>query len=345
MATVEDYLGKRFGEFTIVALVNNNEDIVTFSCFNEETRFFYVLRLSLSEKDLWKAEPLLPPINYKLEIENVIAARIIAPEYYSKSFEEESYLNKLFSNKNKKRKDWVFDLPDIYGVIQNKYLIPLSSPVRVKLSWDIDKLLNVPIEFNVHSYFQLWEDVISSMVVDYYNISKDNFNEWEEKWGKIYGGDVMKDSVSEFIDNGDMSDIKKLRINNIFSKSKKGQIPLAENLLFILCACMEKGEITPDEVKATLMCKHFRLNLSIFEINQIIALYNNFIKTEFSPPENSIVFLKIILLLLQKEPFDKFVNNQEFEIRNPLPDYNVYKLIILEDVQLKQEVITLKAPK
>lgn len=343
MATVEDYIGKKFGQFEIGPVQGQGKEADVFACLHLSTGLFYILRLDANDKEIWSGQPIIPPYNYSIESKNAKGTWLSAPGYYMNSFEEESLFTSLpYQKKEKVRKEWVFSSTAIYGVLDNRYLIPIASPVRVKSAWDVDKLIQTPINANIHSYFELWEDVVSCVVAEAFTSidSKIKNDEWRKRWGRLLGGEVLIESVKRFMENGNSEDNEKTKILNMISNHNKENPVLVDNLLFKLCACIERRKITLDEVKATLKCKHFRINISHDEIQQLLDLYSIF-DSQYFPPKNSLLLMQFVLRQLENKPVDEFDDPDEFEIRIQQPSFDHYRLFLQEFAAYRQEILTL----
>ena len=131
MATAADYVGRTFGSFSIVQKLAGGAEAEVFSCRHEATGLLYVLRLDVNDDSLWAGEPLVPPRNQTLEAKNAKGTWLVAPRYHAESVRARA-LN---------ASSWAFNVPAIYGVLSNRYLVPVASPVRVRLARDVDDIL------------------------------------------------------------------------------------------------------------------------------------------------------------------------------------------------------------
>src|SRR5262245_56768884 len=131
MARVTDYVGRSLGSFEIIRVIDHGAKAEVFACRHKTTGIVYVLRLAATDNDLWAGDPVLPPRNASIERPNAVGTWGMQPAYYELSLKE-----------RKGAKDaWVIKTTSIYGILEQRYLVPVASPVRVKGAWDIDALL------------------------------------------------------------------------------------------------------------------------------------------------------------------------------------------------------------
>jgi hypothetical protein len=132
MAAADDYVGCAFGSFTILQKVGHGAEAEVFACKHEATGLLYALRLDVADDALWSHAPLIPPHNQALEAKNAKGTWLVAPRYHLETLQARS----------KDAKAWAFKVPSIYGVLANRYLVPVASPIRVRLARDVDEVLN-----------------------------------------------------------------------------------------------------------------------------------------------------------------------------------------------------------
>jgi hypothetical protein len=127
-----DYVGCAFGSFTILQRLGHGAEAEVFACKHEATGLLYVLRLDVADDGLWDHIPLMPPRNQTLEAKNAKGTWLVAPRYH-------------FDTLRARAKDadaWAFKVPSIYGVLASRYLVPVASPIRVRLARDVDEVMD-----------------------------------------------------------------------------------------------------------------------------------------------------------------------------------------------------------
>jgi hypothetical protein len=132
MASVADYVGCAFGSFTMLQNIGHGAEAEVFVCKHEATGLLYILRLDVSDDALWDREPLMPPRNQSLEAKNAKGTWLVAPRYYFETLRA----------REKDANAWAIKVPSIYGVLANRYLVPVASPIRVRVARDVDDVLN-----------------------------------------------------------------------------------------------------------------------------------------------------------------------------------------------------------
>jgi hypothetical protein len=324
MALQNNYVGRQFGQFRIDNIIGQGDEINIFSCLHHSTGRSYILRLDSHDKNIWPEGPNSFPNNLKIEKKAIESTRLAT------------------TNHSNSKNAIMFMVPEIYGVFEQKYLVPVASLFRVKAAWDVDKLFQTPINANIHSYFMLWEDVISYIIGDAFIAldSSERLFEWEKKWGLLLGGKILVESVTQFIANGSSGKDEQSKVIAMVSSAAHEDTFLVDNLLFRICACIERGKLSAEEAIATLECKHFRVNISYHEIQQMLNLYTILVSQEVMPPENSITLIGFVLAQLEKDPVDMDTDPGKFEKRDFLP-YDRFNLFFQEDPKFSQEVITL----
>jgi hypothetical protein len=117
---------------------------------------------------------------------------------------------------------------------------------------------------------------------------------------------------------------------------------LAENLLLRICGCVERGRLTADEVRALFRCRHFRINVTIHDVQQMMQVHQ-LLSRQTPQADDSLGLLGGVLDLLTSPPADPFVERDVFEIRTGRPDPSRFTLFLQEHASVDQPVLTLEA--
>jgi len=308
-----DYTGRQFGQFEIESVIGKGEDVNLYSCLHISTGRSYVLRLDTNQ-NAWPEAPMGFPNNLNVVSDLIESYRIATAGLV------------------KFKKESLFTVPIIYGLYEHRYLVPVTAPLGVKSAWGVSKLLQTPIYPNIYSYFELWEDVLSYLTGDAFIALKspESMAKFEQKWGLLLGGNDLIESFTQFIANGSTSSAEQAHVISMVSSASHEDTFLVDNLLFRICACIERGALTPQEAIATLKCKYFRINISYHEVQQMFDLFSIFVSQELLPPDNSIKLIGFVLSQLENEPVNIDNNPDEFEKKDFLP-YNQFTLFLLEN--------------
>jgi hypothetical protein len=321
MARVEDYIGCKFGSFRIEERIGHGKEAEVFRCIHLDTGRHYALRLDIEDDAIWDGEPAIPPRNYSLERNNCQGTWLLSSQWYKYSASAECV--------------------PIYGVLNNRYLIPMACPVRVRDAWDINEVLKHSPADDLY-LFEMWELLVLSMIVGAYESNTPD-SDWVNRWSKLIGGSILQNAMSQYLDGGSLSNDEKRQVLQNVSRSSKTNAPeFAENTLLRLCGCISRGRMSLKEAKATLQCIYFRINISLHELDQIVAAYNALKFGVTIGAETSSKLLEFVLLEMTKAPLDKFNNKEYFEIREKQPDNSSFSLFLQEWAGSNQSVLQLE---
>lgn len=321
MAEVYDYINKEFGDFRIDRNIGSGKEAEVFLCQHITTGRYYVLRLSIADDLVWDGKPLIPPVNFSIERANAQGSWL---------------LNTQFA----KGRMHTIGCTPIYGVLDNRYLVPVSSPVRVKSSWDVDMILKASPSDDLF-LFELWEDIVLSMIAGAYGPREEPDNQWKTNWEHLIGGKILIEAMKRYLEGSGLSRQEKDQVIKNISVTQFDGPEFAENLLLRLCGCVSRNRMTLEEARATLQCFYFRINVTGHDLDQIIAAYKALLANTVGM-ETSILLLNFVLNELTKKPLDEYDNPEHFEIRTIEPDTSRFQLFIQEHAGLSQDVLYLE---
>ena len=197
MATREDYIGKRFNRFEIGKHVGSGKEAEVYELVNHATRRTMILRLDGNDDDTWVGPAKLPPRNGKLEHPNVRGSYFAVFSY-------------VVDNSRTGEDEWKVEVPTVYGLRDERYLIPLSDPLKPKGAIALDKLLDLSQPSNLLGS-ELVEDILGAMVGDAYLTTTGSISQesWTEKWAKLTGGTILAESAKRFMSGGSLDVTKK----------------------------------------------------------------------------------------------------------------------------------------
>ena len=322
MPTATDYIGRSFGEFTIVGQVGHGTEAEVLACKHVATGITYVLRLDVNDDELWDNDFLLPPRNASLERRNAQVSWMVNAR-------------RARHNVNKIQKDLssLKITPDIYAVIESRYLIPVASPVRVRGAWDVDRVLRMSPPTKL-PLLKLWEDIIFCV------INEACENELQTKaWRDLLGGQVLLSAIHYYLDGCTLTSKQKGRVVRNISINDTDGPEFAENLLLRLWSCVARGCISLDEARATLRCIHFRRNVTKHDAQQMLVAASALQRNQAT--KKSLAPLAFLFKELSFAPLDPFEHPDEFEICDNEPDLELYELFLQEHVGFKTDVLTL----
>ncbi|NIP26547.1 MAG: hypothetical protein GWN67_19225 [Phycisphaerae bacterium] len=332
MATVTNYIGKTFGAFTITGEVGHGAEAEVLACQHDPTGLIYILRLDINEDRLWQGDPLIPPINSHLEKKNIHGTWVMERQQYEftlKSLKDDPDACKITS-------------PAIYGVLDTRYLVPVSSPIRVKNALNVDHVLRAGPADDI-LFFEMWEDIVLTMIPGAYDESGPS-QEWKDKWKNLVGGSILQCAMEKYLNAGSLSSEQKQRVLTAISGYNTDRPEFAENLLLRLCGCLSRNRISLDEARATLQCLHFRRNVTVHEAQQMIDAASLLQENPLCS-ENSLSLLALVLNELSNPPLDPFQTPEQFAVQEEEPSIEQFDLFLQEYAGSTQKVLTLTKKK
>ncbi|MBS1813804.1 MAG: hypothetical protein JSS87_02900 [Acidobacteria bacterium] len=326
MAISADYTGKQFGSFLIGNRIGGGAEAEVMACLHRPTGRAYALRLPLADDALWDGDPLIPPQNGSIEWANARGTWLATPAYYLRS------LSELKKDPNA----FKIATASIYGVLDQRYLVPVASPVRIKGVKDIDTVLNLA-PANDLWLFGTWETLLGALI---FEATKEDSESLAERWPLLVGGSILQSAAAQFMRGGTLAAEEQTTILHALSGQPE-KPELAENLLLRICGCVERHRLSADEVRALFRCKHFRINVTHHDAEQMIQAYR-LLRTNAMGADRELGLLGGILSLLEEEPADPFAEPALFEVRSEAPDPAKFPLLLQELASHHQPVITLE---
>jgi hypothetical protein len=326
MATSKDYVGKQFGYFKIGERFGGGAEAEVMICHHTTTGQTYALRLPLAEDVLWDSEPLIPPQNGSLEWANARGTWLVAPRYYLHSLQE------------LKKDPGAFRMTTvaIYGVLDNRYLVPVASPVRVKGVKDIDAILEIARPNDLW-LFGTWETLLGALI---FEATKKDGAGVGERWPLLVGGAILEKAAQRYMHGGTLKSEEQASIlRALICRPRKPE--LAENLLLRICGCVERGRLSPEDVRALFMCRHFRINVTEHDAEQMIQAYR-LLKANSMGADDALGLMGGVLNLLKDQPADAYERPEIFEVRTDAPDATRFPLLLQELAGISHEVLSLK---
>jgi hypothetical protein len=332
MARSADYIEQSFGSFRIADSIAHGSKAEVYACRHETTGLYYVLRLPLADHRLWTGQPVVPPVNAILERQNAQATWSAAQIEYPQSL----------AARRRDKRAFIVVSPAIYGVLNQRYLIPVASPVRLKGAWDVDRLLDAIPADAVDGHGPM-EGLILQMAATAPRTrsTAKEVEEWRAHWGPLLGGPIAAATAERYLKTGEQAYSDKRTAVRLVAESQESGPELAENILLRMCSAVARGKMSPQDAKATLRCEHFRANVTAHELTQLIAAYR-VLSEEFIPDKENLVLLEYLLVLLSNPPADPIEHASDFEIRRSQGNLSRFELYLQEFVGIQQQVLTLE---
>jgi hypothetical protein len=327
MASADDYLGMVFGSFAVERIIGAGAEAEVFQVVHRGSGRRYVMRLDANDEETWKGKPLNPPRNSTLEINNVRGSWFGSINYHEQGVDRRQKRSSFWLFGRSKEPAFVFNVANIYAVKNLRYLIPVSSPFSLRGSLPIDTILSAAPADDLN-FFEMWEDVVLQMLGDAHIADTGGLSEdkWGETWRTLLGGPILCDAMRRYMNGGTLSVASKDAIIARISKSDGEGSELAENLLLRLCGAVSRGRVSMDAAKTTARGIAFRQNLTIHELDQILACWN-VMRKSLLPPKRSMAILSEVLSSLKDQPPAMADQSDEFVYtrpEGPREDFNTF---------------------
>lgn len=322
MAEIADYIGCAFGSFEIEHHVAHGAEAEVYCVRDSKHDRRLILRLDPNDDELWDADPMLPPRNSSLEVRNAKGTWVAALNYRIRV----SVDNKEFK----------FACASIYGVVDQRFLIPVTARFRVKNALSPDYILAAS-PFGPFSDRPLWEVLAIRLVVETAALldGKLSEREWDEHWSRFATEPRLEPSRRLFLQNSVFSDRQAAIERVIITRTPQGLLPVFKNLLVRLAIARVDGKVSEEQLRASLKCRHFRINVSTWEIGQLLALYSvieHCNETTFPPQTKSLNAIKSILNGLLEQPLNEWDFHDEVVEQATQPDLDQFSLFLQEYV-------------
>jgi hypothetical protein len=325
VAKLADYVGATFGSFAIDKYLESGKEADVFACSDRRTGLAYVLRLDSADQAVWAGPPLLPPRNASIERANAKGSWLFSSGLWQ-------------SNVEGRRSDPEFVImvaPDLYGVVDSRYLVPVSSPVRVRDVPDVDAVIErVPPATVCQSL--VWHELsqaIAAQLEPPLTLADDVL---ESALGRV-GCPSLAESATPWLLFADIVPDWHDRAQRLLAGAE-GNPGLEENLMLRLVCGIGKGFFTVEEMKACFRCRHFRANISAEEVHQLLAV-RNLVSTIIGFSTTSV--LEWMTSQLQIEPASEIADATEFELRENQRDLDRFELFLQTPAGETQQPITI----
>jgi hypothetical protein len=253
----DDYENREFGWFRIMEKFGSGAEAEVFQCHHVPTGRVYVLRLHVEDDEVWeRAEPMLPPRNCTIEHANARGTVISSQFYYD-------YTEKQTGE------DWKFVAAELFGVRDNKYLIPISNVYQRPGAIKFEQLLNLPLPLEILPF---WESIglLAQAETGLLKSGSIPIEKWRERWGFL-----LQDALVRQWINDPMADLSPQLRSAVEASLSKAIIigPSLEKsaVARIMVARMTKT-VTKEELATSLSCPFFRMNITLRDLEYTIRL-------------------------------------------------------------------------
>lgn len=314
MATAEDYLTREFGSFTILYQLGHGAEAEVFLCIDSRTHRAYVLRLSIHDDSAWDGEPEIPPRNSSIEKANAIGSWHAKQAY-------EAYTSGPDDG------GWTINVPVVYGLLNQRYLIPVSDPFILRDSLSINRLLEISPPNDLY-LFEAWEDIALTSLHYLDLLAKGALSRqaWEQNWGPLIHGHIMQQALGRYMHGGTLSAQEQAAIMSLVPDSYPEFPPLAENIILRLIGAITRGRCGLNEALRTLKSKYLRENLSYAELTQIL-LARDRLQENSSGSDTSLKLIELSVMKLTEDVFNHKDQPSEFELavtQTPIDDFPLF---------------------
>jgi hypothetical protein len=242
---------------------------------------------------LWDGDPLIPPFNGDFERKGAEIIWMMGDD---------------------ERPRWPERVPMHYRVIEQKYVVPLCSPWRLEHALTVAQVhdLQDAVMSRLES-FSLYSDTVFAMLTDAAlgGLTEEAFS---SKWGRLTGGDRLLDMSRQSV-KGLVGASRSGRVLELLARRNDANREFAENRLLWLCTALTHGQVSIDEWATTLLCRWFRQDISINELEQFLAIQSALEDTphyESDSIDLSRQWVERVLAQLVAEPYSPRTNAELF---------------------------------
>lgn len=320
MAEIADYIACGFGSFEIERHVAHGAEAEVYCVrdFKHDRRL--ILRLDPNDDELWDGDPVVPPRNGSLETRNAFGTWAGAPNY----------------RRPVDKHGFKFAMASVYGILDQRFLIPVTARFRVKNALSPDHVLDASA-FEQFSDRPVWEGIAIRLVIDTADLLEGKLpeNEWDEHWSRFATEPRLEFSRRLFLQNSVYADRQADIERVIATRTPEGLMPVFKNLLVRLAIARADENVSEEQLRASLKCRHFRINVSNWEIGQLLVLYSviDHCNEMSFPPETDVPkAIMSILHGLSEQPLNEWDFHDEVVEQEKQPDLDRFSLFLQEYV-------------
>lgn len=261
MITSDNYENQNFGWFRIMDKFGVGAEAEVFHCLHVPTNRVYVLRLDVEDDAIWeRSQPMLPPRNYTIERRNVRGSAQAAQLF-----------SQMEKDKDAPRSEegWSFRVTELYGVRDNKYLLPVSNIYRRRGAFSFDQVLDLNRAFTKLSF---WEDIglLAQAETRLLNSNSISIETWKERWGILLHESKLRTWIEAPL--ADLPQQLGTAVKECLNREIIIGPCLEESAIASIIVARSLNIMTQSELEASLRCPFFRMNITLRDLHYVVSL-------------------------------------------------------------------------
>jgi hypothetical protein len=322
MAKVVDYVGAEFGPFVIDQYLDSGQEADVFTCTDRRTNLAYVLRLDSNDPEVWSGPPSLPPRNASIERANARGSWLHSQRTWQ-------------ANVRARQDDvgTVITAVDVYGVLNGQWLIPVSAPERPRGVVDVDRLAGAVTTVADSLVWKELCQAIAAHLEPPAALSDETIDAALER----LASPALLEAAAPWIVMSDAAPETARRAVASLS-GPPGSPPVDENLLLRIMVAIARDHLTADQATACLRCRHFRANVAIDEVHQLVAAHN-LVGTVIGL--HSAPLYAWLIEQLTRVPADSLDDAAEFALDDTPPDLERFELFLQSPAGESQQPVVM----
>jgi hypothetical protein len=265
MITAEDYENQEFGWFRILKKIGGGAEAEVFECHHMPTGRVYVLRLHIEDDEVWeRTEPMLPPRNYTIEHNNARGTVAYGGAVSIK-----------VGKRRRSKDEWTVLVTQLYGVRDNKYLLPVSNTYQRRGAVSFERLLDLPLPFDMLPF---WENLglLAQAETGLLKSGTIPIEAWQERWGVLLRDARLRTWTDEAV--ADLPPQLRAAVDECLNQEFIGGPSLEQSAVARIVLARLTKTVTKDELAASLSCPFFRMNITLRDLHytmQLLRLYSD----------------------------------------------------------------------
>jgi hypothetical protein len=250
--------GPRFGWFALEDELARVAEARVFVCHHLPAHRSYVLRVPEAE-GAWGDEP---PSNAVLERANARATAAATASLHARRR----------SGRRRAAIGQVLVMPEYYGVLDQRYLVPLSAAYRRRDAIGFEQLLLIPSA--LIRILPFWENLWLLLVSETGLLARGTvpFEAWRTRWSDLVRGSGLGRQLLDDLPEG-TGDRLGAEIAALVHGDELGPGPsLEESAVLRLMTAVTASRLDEAQVSASLTCPFFRMNVTAHDLHYAVAL-------------------------------------------------------------------------
>jgi hypothetical protein len=313
--SADDRIGS-FGWFTVDRELTATAESRLFVVRHRPAHRAYFIRLSDEELHNWRGDPHRVSLhNAAVELANVRAVAASTSRLYS--------AHSLRRDRPAHGASIV--IPQYYGVLNDRYLVPVSAVYRRRGAVPFESVLDTP--GSLMRIFPFWENLWLFLVAETSLLAGGSltFEQWRGRWAHLIAGSALGQQLVRDMPE-DLSGRLSAAIVDMAAGENADDGPsLEDSAVFRLIIAYAGRRLREEDVAASLSCPFFRMNVTLRDLHYAVALRGLVVPRPwlFQQPLEwlgpSILVLPDILDALVEQPSSFPDDGDDFEPAQP-PD-------------------------